>query len=89
MVANRSGAKFKEAVSTQDFERVCGLPFACQFSNDTKTVIAAENNGRTILEGSSSDLSGQFKPFAALLSKSGPVSDAAILRPKFSLLGKR
>ncbi|HEU5047059.1 MAG TPA: AAA family ATPase [Rickettsiales bacterium] len=67
LVANRSGAKFKEAVSFGDFERICGLPFKCHFDNDTKSVIAAENNGRTILEGGASDLSRQFKRFAGLL----------------------
>jgi len=64
MVANRSGAKFKEAVSPADFERVCGLPFTCHFANDTKNVIAAESNGRTIIEGTPSDLSRQFQKFA-------------------------
>ncbi len=69
LVANRSGAKFKEAVSQSDFERVCGLPFVANFDNDTKTVITAENNGRTILEGSNSDLSRQFRKFAGFLCK--------------------
>lgn len=65
LVANRSGAKFKEAVSSSDFERVCGIPFNCHFVNDTKSVIAAENNGRTLLEGDASDLSRQFRKFAS------------------------
>ena len=65
LVANRSGAKFKEAVSPADFERVCSIPFNCHFVNDTKSVIAAENNGRTLLEGSASDLSRQFKKFSS------------------------
>lgn len=68
IVANRSGAKFKEAVSFSDFERVCGFPFKCHFDNDTKSVIAAENNGRTILEGANSDLSKQFKKFAGFFA---------------------
>jgi pilus assembly protein CpaE len=72
LVANRSGAKFKEAVSFSDFERVCNLPFSCHFDNDTKSVIAAENNGRTIVEGANSDLSRQFKKFAAtFIDKAG------------------
>lgn len=92
LVANRSGAKFKEAVSTTDFERVCGMPFSCQFDNDTKSVIAAENNGRTILEGSNSDLSKQFKKFAGQLNKSDSAAGtdtSGILKPKFSLMGKK
>jgi len=91
LVANRSGAKFKEAVSAADFERVCGLPFTCQFDNDTKSVIAAENNGRTILEGSNSDLSRQFRKFATLLNKSDTVAAeaAGAHKAKFSIIGKR
>jgi pilus assembly protein CpaE len=92
LVANRSGAKFKEAVSAGDFERVCGLSFRAQFDNDTKSVIAAENNGRTILEGQPCDLSRQFKKFAAQIShnqwsdgKSGDGSP----KSRFSLIGKK
>lgn len=72
LVANRSGAKFKEAVSATDFERVCGLKFAYLFDNDTKSVIAAENNGRTLLEGTESDLSRQFRKFAGTFVKVKP-----------------
>ena len=65
LVANRSGAKFKEAVGPADFERICGIAFKLHFMNDTKSVIAAENNARTLLEGTPSDISRQFKKFAA------------------------
>jgi len=96
LVANRSGAKFKEAVSSSDFERVCGLPFSCHFDNDTKSVIAAENNGRTLLEGSNSDLSKQFRKFAGFFSKTGGAditehSGSPILKSKLSglMMGKK
>ncbi|MEI7669299.1 MAG: AAA family ATPase, partial [Pseudomonadota bacterium] len=65
LVSNRRGAKFKEAVSPSDFERVCSLPFSCDFENDTKSVIEAKNNGRTIVEGDASDLNRQLKKFAS------------------------
>ncbi|MEI6729630.1 MAG: AAA family ATPase [Pseudomonadota bacterium] len=65
LVANRSGAKFKEAVNPSDFEKVCGLPFEYYFLNDTKNVVSAENNGRTILEEEGSKLAREFKEFAS------------------------
>jgi pilus assembly protein CpaE len=65
MVANRTGAKFKEAVTASDFERVCSIAFSCQLVNDTKSIMAAENNGKTLLEGTACDLSRQFRKFAA------------------------
>ncbi len=93
LVANRSGSKFKEAVRETDFERVCGLPFTAHFSNDTKSVIAAENNGRTIIEGSNSDLLRQFKEFAAYFGKQEVDSNAdvadSLLKSKFSSLLKK
>jgi Flp pilus assembly CpaE family ATPase len=87
LVANRSGAKFKEAVSFNDFERVCGLSFACYFDNDTKSVIAAENNGRTILEGANSDLSKQFRKFAASFANPKAESSPEASAPKSRLTG--
>ena len=87
LVANRSGAKFKEAVSFNDFERVCGIPFNSYFDNDTKGVIAAENNGRTILEGTSSDLSKQFKKFAAFIANPKGESTPDTSAPKSRLAG--
>ena len=79
LVANRSGAKFKEAISASDFEKVCGLQFSFYFLNDTKSVIAAENNGRTILEDVKSELGNQFRQFAAYFvkGKMGAVSDGS------------
>ncbi len=87
LVANRSGAKFKEAVSFSDFERVCGISFSSHFDNDTKSVIAAENNGRTILEGANSELSKQFKKFAAVFASPKTESSADANAPKSRLAG--
>jgi pilus assembly protein CpaE len=64
IVINRSGAKFKEAVSSRDFERVCDKSISYSFANDIRTIVSAENQGKTILEVGSSMLSRQFREFA-------------------------
>ena len=64
IVVNRSGAKFKEAVSSRDFERVCDKQISYAFSNDIRTIVSAENQGKTILEVGNSLLGRQFKEFA-------------------------
>lgn len=50
LVINRSGAKFKEAISAQDFERVCRHSIAAYVANDVKAVSNAENNAKTLFE---------------------------------------
>ena len=57
---NRSGAKFKEAVNPRDFERICGKAVDFYLPNDIKTVVNAENQGRTIIELGKSKLAGQI-----------------------------
>lgn len=69
LVINRSGAKFKEAISARDFERVCDLPISHYFSNDTRTIVAAENHGKTVMEGAASVISKQIREFAGNLLK--------------------
>lgn len=69
LVINRSGAKFKEAISARDFERVCALPIKHYFVNDIRATVSAENQGKTILEGGNSVLAKQLKEFAAQLDK--------------------
>lgn len=70
VIINRSGAKFKEAVSPKDFERICGLPIHFYLANDIKTIVAAENQGKTVPEVGISVLSRQFRELAAeLLAK--------------------
>lgn len=61
---NRSGAKFKEGISQKDFERVCGHGINFNLANDIKTVVTAENQGKTILELGSSALASQFDQLA-------------------------
>ena len=64
---NRSGAKFKEGISEKDFERVCGHPVDFSLANDIRTIVAAENQGQTVLEVGQSALASQMKQLAGLL----------------------
>lgn len=50
LVINRSGAKFKEAITIQDFERITHNKIEAFFSNDIKAVVKAETHGKTIFE---------------------------------------
>lgn len=90
---NRSGAKFKEAVTEKDYERVCGIEIKFALANDTKTVVTAENQGKTVLEIGHSTLAGQFKDLAGYLvsMREGkayePVSNAG--KPSISSLFQR
>jgi pilus assembly protein CpaE len=70
LVVNRSGAKFKEAVGPRDFERITGLSIRHYFVNDIKNVVAAENQGRTLIEAGNSVLCRQFKEFAGFFNTS-------------------
>lgn len=93
LIINRSGAKFKEAVSARDFERVCAIPIRYYFANDIKSIVSAENQGKTLLETGNSALSRQFKEFAGFFDKGstmGTNSEEAQTKLKFSgLLGKK
>ncbi len=66
-VINRSGAKFKEAVAVNDFERVCNKKIDAYLVNDIKTVVHAENQGKTILELGNSKLSKQIHQLTEML----------------------
>lgn len=50
VVINRSGAKFKEAITAQDFERITHHKIEAYLSNDIKSVVAAESEGKTLFE---------------------------------------
>lgn len=50
LVINRAGAKFREAILPRDFERVTGVPISHLLANDTKTVVEAENQAKTVIE---------------------------------------
>lgn len=67
VVINRSGAKFKEAVTEKDYERVCGIDIKFALANDTKSVVTAENQGKTVMEIGGSPLAAQFRDLAGYL----------------------
>jgi pilus assembly protein CpaE len=50
LVINRSGAKFKEAITVRDFERICRRPVDLSIPNDIKAITHAENQGKTLFE---------------------------------------
>lgn len=64
LVINRSGSRFKEAINSKDFERVCGKRIDRYLANDTKTIVDAENLGKTIMEVTNSELSQQIRELA-------------------------
>lgn len=65
LVINRSGAKFKEAVTAEDFERICHHKITAYVNNDIKAVATAENQGKTIFETDQATLlRQQFRDFA-------------------------
>ena len=69
LIMNRSGAKFKEAISAEEFERISRHKIEAYLSNDIKAVVNAENQGRTIYETAmeGSLLPQQFKQISATL----------------------
>ncbi len=66
-VINRSGAKFKEAVTATDYENVCRKSIDFYLANDIKTIVSAENEGKTVPEVGSSLLAKQFRELASHL----------------------
>ena len=64
MIINRSGAKFKEALTVEDFERVLHTKIEAYLSNDIKAVVSAETHGKTLFEiGQSTPLQQQIRQF--------------------------
>lgn len=82
---NRSGAKFKEAVTEKDYERVCGIDIKFALANDTKTVVTAENQGKTVMEIGNSALATQFKDLAGYLVS---MRDGSAYTPSAGAQGK-
>src|SRR5205085_725615 len=84
---NRSGAKFKEAISVDEFERVCHHKIDAYLHNDIKSLVSAENQGRTVCEVAveGSMLPQQFKQIASMMSErfgmDSPVAPVAIEAP--------
>lgn len=65
LIINRSGAKFKEAISAEEFERICNQKIEAHLNNDIKAVVNAENQGKTLIEtAQGSLLQQQFRDIA-------------------------
>ena len=65
LIINRSGAKFKEAISTEEFERICNQKIEAHLNNDIKAVVNVENLGKTLIEtGNGTILQQQFRSVA-------------------------
>lgn len=88
VIINRSGAKFKEGISQSDFERVCNHPVNYSINNDIRSIVMAENQGKTLLEVGQGSISSQFRTLASSLISAGPDSDAGGTEKTFSLFKK-
>lgn len=75
LAANRSGARYREAITPQDFERVCLKPINFYLANDIKTVVAGENQGKPLIEVGSSMLERQIRDMSKALYASLGGSD--------------
>lgn len=64
---NRSGAKYKEGITPKDFERVCNKSISYFLPNDIKTVVNAENLGKTIIELGKTKLASELTVIAEQL----------------------
>lgn len=64
IVINRSGSKFKEAITPSEFSTACKKKIDYYISNESKTIITAENQGKTAVEMGNSVLNKQIKEIA-------------------------
>ncbi|MBV8938728.1 MAG: hypothetical protein JO089_02665 [Alphaproteobacteria bacterium] len=64
LAINRSGARYRETVSSQDFERICAKTIRFYLANDMRTIVSAENQGKTLLEVGHSQLERQIREMA-------------------------
>lgn len=64
LVINRSGSKFKEAVSPADFSTACKKKIGHYVTNDSKAIITAENQCRTVVEVGNSGVNKQYLEIA-------------------------
>lgn len=67
VVMNRSGSRFKEALSADDFQRVSGLSIDFYLPNDTRTIVESENYGKTVIELGHSELEESLRNIAGHL----------------------
>jgi pilus assembly protein CpaE len=72
-VINRSGSKFKEAISARDYERVSGRKIDLYIPNDIKTIVRAENAASTLLELGNSLVANEIRRLADMISQQDAV----------------
>lgn len=98
LVINRSGAKFKEAITVQDFERICRHKVEAHLNNNVKAIVSAETQGKTLFEsGQDPVLQQQIRQFAQAVytratHSAAPdigVSSQGGKKGLFTLLGKK
>lgn len=65
IVINRSGSKFKEAITPAEFSTACKKKIDFYISNESKTVIMAENQGKSALELNNSVFNKQIKEISS------------------------
>ncbi len=88
LIINRSGAKFKEAISAEEFERICNQKIDAHLNNDIKAVVNAENLGKTLIEtGNGTVLQQQFRAVAQELITRFEGTTATAATGKKGLMG--
>jgi pilus assembly protein CpaE len=90
LVINRSGAKFKEAISAEEFERICHQKIDAHLNNDIKAVVNAENQGKTLVESAQGSLlQQQFKQIAQnlVVQFHGKAAESTAASGKKGLMG--
>lgn len=89
LIINRSGSKFKEAMSAHEFERVANAEIKFSLANDTKAIVASENQGKTLIELGNSPLEKQITDIAQYLHTlcTGEAAEIAKNTKKSGLLG--
>ncbi|MBN66867.1 MAG: hypothetical protein CMM94_04795 [Rickettsiales bacterium] len=75
VVINRSGSKYKEAVNSRDFERVCSKTISHYLANDIRVAVEAENQGKTIMETGKSKLASDIMELAQGLVPDGQAQE--------------
>lgn len=98
VVINRSGAKFKEAITAQDFERISHHKIEAYLNNDIKAVVSAEAQGKTLFEISHDTvLQQQMRNFAQVIlarggfavKKPSDPDNSAVKKNLLGFLGKK
>ena len=84
LVINRSGAKFKEALSAEEFERICHHKIEAYLANDIKALVTADNQGKTVYETATGNslLPQQFKQISLALMERFNVQGATEAAPE-------